>query len=125
MRLLLDTHVLLWWMAGDSSSISKKATKALAAGDALIVVSAVVIWEIAIKRGLGKLEAPGDLLDCLEEAGVETLPITARHADLVASLPLHHKDPFDRLLIAQSTVEHLTVVTADGSFRAYDIDVLW
>ena len=125
MTLLLDTHLVLWWMAGEASRISKKALAALGSEGIDPIVSAVTVWEAAIKRGLGKLEAPDDLLAQLEGAGVELLPITARHADLVASLPLHHRDPFDRLLVAQATVEGLALVTDDESIRRYDVEVIW
>jgi PIN domain nuclease of toxin-antitoxin system len=125
LTLLLDTHLVLWWMAGEASRISKRALAALGSEGIDPVVSAVTVWEAAIKRGLGKLEAPDDLLAQLEGAGVELLPITARHADLVASLPLHHRDPFDRLLVAQATVEGLALVTDDESIRRYDVEVIW
>jgi len=124
-RPLLDTHLVLWWMAGEASRISKKALAALGSEGTEPVVSAVTIWEAAIKRGLGKLDAPTDLLPQLERAGVEVLPITGRHADLVASLPLHHRDPFDRLLVAQATLEGLPLVTNDEWVRRYDIEVVW
>lgn len=90
-----------------------------------VMISAVVIWEVAIKRTLGKLVAPGDLLQRLERAGVDLLPITARHADRVGSLPIHHRDPFDRLLIAQAEVEGIPLVSADGAFSRYGIKVVW
>jgi PIN domain nuclease of toxin-antitoxin system len=122
---LLDTHVLLWWMSGGMERLSKAAQAAVTAPGAVIVVSAVTVWEIAIKRGLGKLDAPGDLIPQLERAGVGLLPITARHADYVASLPPHHRDPFDRLLVAQAKIERLAVVSADGPLSRYDIDVVW
>ncbi len=80
---------------------------------------------MAIKRGLGKLEGPDDLLPQLERAGVEVLPIAARHADLVGSLPLHHRDPFDRLLVAQAILEGLALVSDDTAMRRYDIEVVW
>jgi PIN domain nuclease of toxin-antitoxin system len=89
------------------------------------VISAVVVWEVAIKRQLGKLDAPSDLLERLEQAGVELLPITARHADHVRALPMHHRDPFDRLLIAQAAVEGLPLVTADAQMDAYGVEVIW
>lgn len=89
------------------------------------MISAVVIWEVAIKRHLGKLDAPSDLLEQLEQAGVELLPITARHADRVGTLPMHHRDPFDRLLVAQAAIEDLTLITADARISAYGIDVVW
>lgn len=125
MRLLLDTHLVLWWMAGEVSRISRKALAALGSEGHEPVVSAVSIWEAAIKRGLGKLEAPGDLLPQLEGAGVELLPITARHADLVAALPMHHRDPFDRLLVAQAKAEGLALVTDDERLRRYEVEVVW
>ena len=112
-------------MAGEPDRIGKRARAAITGGEDPLVISAVVIWEVAIKRRLGKLDAPDDLLFRLEGAGVELLPITARHADRVASLPLHHLDPFDRLLIAQAEVDHLTLVSADAAVRRYEIEVLW
>jgi PIN domain nuclease of toxin-antitoxin system len=99
--------------------------KAIAGDGSRIVISAVVIWEVAIKRRLGKLEAPDDLLDRLEQAGVDLLPITARHADRVGTLPLHHRDPFDRLLVAQAGIDGLALVTADEELRRYGIEVIW
>jgi PIN domain nuclease of toxin-antitoxin system len=125
LTLLLDTHLVLWWMAGEASRISEKALAALGSERVEPIVSAVTVWEAAIKRRLGKLDAPGDLLPQLEGAGVELLPITARHADLVASLPLYHRDPFDRLLVAQATIEGLALVSDDESLRRYDIEVVW
>jgi PIN domain nuclease of toxin-antitoxin system len=113
-------------MAGEQDRIGKKARRAIEGGADPIAISAVVIWEIAIKRRLGKLEAPTDLLDQLERANVDLLPITARHADRVATLPMHHQDPFDRLLIAQAVIDDLVLVSADAAMRRYDeIDVLW
>jgi PIN domain nuclease of toxin-antitoxin system len=112
-------------MAGEPDRIGKNAIDAMEAKGARIVISAVTVWEVAIKRRLGKLEAPSDLLQQLERARVELLPITARHADRVGTLPLHHGDPFDRLLIAQAEVEGLALVTADGWMSDYEIDVIW
>jgi PIN domain nuclease of toxin-antitoxin system len=125
LRLLLDTHLVLWWMAGEASRISKRALAALGSEGHEPVVSAVSIWEAAIKRGLGKLEAPGDLLAQLEGAGVELLPITAAHADLVAALPMHHRDPFDRLLVAQATIEGLALLSDDEQLGRYGVEVVW
>jgi len=125
LRLLLDTHLVLWWMNGEASRISEKALAALGSEGKAPVVSAVTIWEVAIKRGLGKLVAPDDLLPQLEGAAVELLPISARHTDLVASLPSHHRDPFDRLLVAQATLENIGLVTDDETLRRYDIEVVW
>lgn len=116
---------MLWWLAGEHERIGAKAREAIEAKGTRVVVSAVNVWEVAIKRRLGKLDAPADLLDQLEQARVDLLPINARHADCVSTLPMHHRDPFDRLLIAQATVESMTLATADAWIDAYEIDVLW
>lgn len=125
MKVLLDTHLVLWAMGGENSRISKKGLAALGSKEFEPIVSAVAFWEVAIKRALGKLDAPADLLPQIEGAGVELLPVTPRHADLVASLPLHHRDPFDRMLVAQAMSEGLPVVTDDEVLRRYDIEVIW
>jgi PIN domain nuclease of toxin-antitoxin system len=116
---------VLWWLAGEPDRIGKRAVKALRSGSNSVVVSAVVVWEVAIKRRLGKLEAPDDLLEQIERAGVELLPITARHADRVGTLPMHHRDPFDRLLIAQAETEGFGLASADAAFRRYGLEVVW
>jgi PIN domain nuclease of toxin-antitoxin system len=112
-------------MAGERNRIRDRATEALADDDAQIRISAVVVWEVAIKRRLGKLDAPADLLERLERAGVDLLPITARHGDRAGALPMHHRDPFDRLLIAQAAVDGLALVSADSEMGRYDVDVIW
>lgn len=117
--------MVLWWLAGEKARISKKARTAILDSDNRVVISAVVIWEVAIKRGLGKLDAPGDLLEQLERVGVDLLPITPRHADRVGTLPPHHRDPFDRLLIVQAETEKLALVSADGNLSRYGIEVVW
>lgn len=124
-KLLLDTHVVLWWLAGTTRKIGANARRSMLANEARVTVSAVTVWEIAIKRGLGKLEAPLDLVDRLERARVELLPVTVRHADAVAGLSDHHRDPFDRLLVAQATIEGMAVVTGDPHFAPYGVDVVW
>lgn len=112
-------------MADERDRVGKKAVTAIEAVGARIVVSAVTVWEVAIKRRLGKLDAPGDLLQRLERADVELLPINARHADRVGVLPMHHRDPFDRLLIAQAEVENFTLVTADTEMDDYEVEIVW
>jgi PIN domain nuclease of toxin-antitoxin system len=112
-------------MEGEVSKISERALAALGSEGMEPVVSAVTVWEVAIKRSLGKVKARAGMLNEIERAGVELLPVTARHADLVASLPLHHRDPFDRLLVAQATAENIPLVTDDKSLRRYDIEVIW
>lgn len=122
--MLIDTHVLLWLAAGDMRRISKKARDTLLA-ETEVVVSAASIWEISIKRKLGKLESPDNLLPIIEQAGLTRLPITLEHADLAGRLDDHHSDPFDRMLVAQSRIEQLPIVTRDKSFKRYDAEVIW
>jgi PIN domain nuclease of toxin-antitoxin system len=112
-------------MAGEADRIGPRAREAIGGGEEEILISAVVIWEVAIKRRLGKLDAPADLLVRLEQAGVSLLPITARHADRVGTLPMHHQDPFDRLLVAQADTDGLTLVSADAAMRLYEVELLW
>lgn len=113
-------------MGGEPNRISAKAKKAIDADEGQIVISAVVIWEVAIKRRLGKLDAPEDLLPRLEQTDIELLPISPRHADRVGTLPMHHQDPFDRLLVAQAELDGLTLVSGDAAMGHYDeVEVLW
>ncbi len=120
MNLLLDTHVLLWWL-DDDPSLSTRARAAIANGENLAFVSAATVWEICIKEALGKLEIPPDFREVLAAQPLLPLDITAEHAHAVAGLPDHHRDPFDRMLIAQARTERLTVVTHDARFREYGI----
>jgi PIN domain nuclease of toxin-antitoxin system len=124
MRLLLDTHVAIWAVA-ISHRIKPDVQKLLDESDNTIFVSAVSIWEIAIKRSLGKLTAPDDLPDRITDEGFPWLPVSAKHAWQVGELPLHHRDPFDRLLIAQAQIEGLAVVTGDRAFASYDVPTVW
>jgi PIN domain nuclease of toxin-antitoxin system len=117
--------VVLWWLGGELGRIGEGARRAIDGGDDRILVSAVVIWEVAIKCRLDKLDAPADLLERLERAAVDLLPITARHADRVGTLPMHHRDPFDRLLVAQADVDGFTLVTGDEEIGRYGVDILW
>lgn len=119
MRLLLDTHVVLWWLAGQR--LRPKALEAIAAADSDIWVSAASVWEMTIKSGLGKLAMPDDLSEQLARQGFEALPVSVQHALAVGSLPPHHADPFDRMLVAQAKVEDLTVVTRDPNIRRYPV----
>ncbi len=122
MNLFLDTHVLLWWL-DDSPHLSEAGRNAIAAVDNLIVVSAVVIWEIRIKQKLGKLEIAPNFYRVIKDQGFELLSITADHAYASGELPMHHRDPFDRMIIAQAKLEGLRVVTHDTVFKRYDIPV--
>ena len=123
MNLLLDTHVLLWWLDA-SPTLSEKAKSTIADGNNLVFVSSAVIWEIRIKQALGKLEIPSNFRKVLDRQPFEMLAISAEHAHAVGDLPAHHRDPFDRMLIAQATVERLTLVTRDTIIRNYKIPVI-
>ena len=122
MRLLLDTHAVLWWFA-DSPALSPAAKQAVASS-AEVWVSAASVWEIAIKRALGKLEAPDDVAGAMEDSGFRPLPIVVPHAVVAGALPRHHDDPFDRMLVAQAQVEGLTIVTSDRRIPQYGVAVL-
>lgn len=123
MRLLLDTQALVW-MVGTPSDLGPAASEVLAAIENAVVISVVSLWEVAIKRATGKLVLDADLLVEVRERGMDVLPIRAEHALAVADLPLHHRDPFDRMLIAQARHEGLTLVTADRRLEAYSVAVL-
>ncbi len=123
MRVLVDTHVLLW-MLQDPSHIADEAAEVLKAEDTAIVVSAISLWEIAIKRAAGKLAAPENLPDRLRGLGHEILGLTAQHAWRAGALPHHHRDPFDRALIGQALVEDLPLITHDQSLFAYEARII-
>jgi PIN domain nuclease of toxin-antitoxin system len=117
MRVLLDTHLLLWALA-HPSKLSAATRKKIVAAE--VFVSAASIWEVSIKSALGKLAAnPADVLAGIEPAGFRLLPITGEHAAKVAELPMLHKDPFDRMLVAQASVEPMLLLTNDENLRGY------
>lgn len=123
MRLLLDTHAFLWWRI-DEARLSPEVR--VVVGDADIVyVSLASAWEIAIKTSIGKLRLANPIEQELVASDFEPLPVGLRHVEHVASLPLHHRDPFDRMLVAQCQVERLTLVTADRRLQPYDVPFLW
>jgi PIN domain nuclease of toxin-antitoxin system len=122
-NVLIDTHILLWWLA-DDRALPDVARTVIADPATTVVVSAATVWEIAIKQAAGRLDAPDDLMPTLDDNDFDTLPMTASHAFDAARLPLHHTDPFDRMLIAQATAENLTLVTADRRFTHYDVPML-
>lgn len=124
MKLLLDTHAVLWWLSGEPR-FGAEASRHLADPTNQVFLSAVVVWEVAIKRSLGKLDAPADLRSVLLGAGALPLPIGLEHAERVEELPWHHRDPFDRLIVAQALVEGAAVVTHDDTFESYDVPVVW
>jgi PIN domain nuclease of toxin-antitoxin system len=118
MRLLLDAHVLLWWLA-DDPSLGEAARTLIADPENEILVSAATVWEIAIKRALGKLDAPADLVAALGRSGFVETPVTAADGERAGSLDPHHRDPFDRMLVAQAARLDGTVVTRDPVFERY------
>jgi len=122
MRILLDTHALLWWLE-DSPLLAARARSVIARASA-VYVSAATVWEISIKKAYGKLKAPADLEEQLKANRFEPLPITVAHALAAGSLPLHHHDPFDRMLIAQARAESLALATRDRLIRKYEIRIL-
>ena len=123
MRLLLDTSTLLWWL-DDDKKLGPAARAAIASPDNEVYVSAASAWEISVKRASGKLEAPFDVADALERSFFIELPIEVVHAMAAGELPPHHKDPFDRMLVAQARVEGLTLVAHDAGIARYDVELL-
>ena len=123
MKLLLDTHALIWWLSNDST-LSVEARDAISDPDNIVFVSAASAWEIAIKKSLGKLQAPDDLKVQIEAKKFTQLAINIDHALTAEKLPLYHQDPFDRILIAQAISENLIIVTRDKKFEAYKVKTI-
>ena len=127
MRLLLDTHVWLWMITGD-----ERLTDTLRANledpDSDVYLSAAAMWELAIKSAAGKLKYTGSpsvqIPIHIQRTGVYPLPVTVEHAIAAADLPMHHRDPFDRMMVAQAQIEELTLATADRRLAAYEVSVL-
>ncbi len=122
MKILLDTHVLLWALS-DDARLSRTHRETIAQG-AELFVSAATVWEIALKRALGKLQAPADIAQTIAAVGCRPLAITWRHAEEAGSLPPHHADPFDRLLVAQAMVEGMPLATENHQIAAYAVDMI-
>ena len=122
MRLLVDSHVALWWLDGNDA-LGPTCRSGLESADE-VFFSAVTPWELGIKRSLGKLSFPGGLVEVLQESGFAGLPISVDHAVRAADLPPHHRDPFDRMLVAQARAEALTLVTADRTLEPYEVPLL-
>ena len=122
MRLLLDTHVLLWWLQG--APLSEEAAEKIADTANEVLVSAATVWELSIKRQLGKVDMPPDLVDQCRAEGFGLLAIDPRHADRAGSLPLHHTDPFDRMLVAQAELDTLILITRDRALASYGVQLL-
>ena len=123
MRILLDTHILLWWLA-DDEDLPARAAATIADPGTEVAVSAASAWEISSKQAAGRLDAPEDLLDAVAVNDFGTIPITVDHALAAEALPPHHADPFDRMLIAQAQLEGFTLVSVDSRFFDYDVELL-
>jgi PIN domain nuclease of toxin-antitoxin system len=123
MRLLPDSHALIWWLE-DSRRLTASARDLLNDGNNPFIFSAAVAWEIRMKQVIGKLETV-ESYEIIEETDALLLPMTHAHAEAAAQLPLHHRDPFDRMLIAQAQIEDAVIVTADAAFAAYDVRTVW
>ncbi|MEM9830957.1 MAG: type II toxin-antitoxin system VapC family toxin [Bacteroidota bacterium] len=127
MNYLLDTNALLWAME-KSPALTKKAQEVIVDLNNSIYVSIVSLWEIAIKLSIGKLEltkSMDDLIEGIDIQGYTLLPISVDTVKIIENLPFHHRDPFDRLLIAQAKVDDLTIITSDDKFEGYDIKRYW
>ena len=122
-RILLDTHALIWWFDGDEK-LGLNAREQISNPDNDIYVSAATVWEMSIKQQMGKLVAPEDIESKVEHAGFSSLPISLFHGQQAGRLPFHHKDPFDRMLIAQAQAEGLQILTKDEQFRDYGIRLI-
>lgn len=127
MRYLIDTQILIW-LLGLSDKLPKNILKLLTNSKNEIFVSAVSVWEIAIKTSIGKLTFPFDIKDILheiEKLKINILEINCNHLIKVAELPFHHKDPFDRLIISQAKIENLPLISSDNNFKKYDVKLIW
>ncbi len=124
MKLLLDTHAALWFLGGDER-LGEAARRHLIDDANVVLLSAVVVWEVAIKRSLGRLVVPEEYLPLLLGAGVQPLAMSVEHAAAVEHLPPHHRDPFDRMLVAQAAIENAAVVSRDDALRPYDVTLIW
>ena len=122
-RLLLDTHTFLWWMS-DDPRLSQEARDQIATPESLVAISAAVAWEISIKSARGKLKPAEDLEAQVDEQGFTPLPIRIVHALRAGALPPLHRDPFDRMLVAQAQIEGMTIVTRDKNIPRYDVTTL-
>ena len=124
MLLIVDAHALLWALQDGDDRLSSPARNAIADATNDVVVSAATIWEIEVKRAAGRLDSPSDLLEIVDATRIDILPVTGADGSAAARLPMHHKDPFDRMVIAQAMRLDAVVVTRDRAFAAYDVHVL-
>jgi PIN domain nuclease of toxin-antitoxin system len=123
MRFLVDTHAMLWAF-GEPSALSPAARNAIADPSNLIIVSSASLWECAIKASIGKLDLPDDFFDSIPEAGYEVMPIRLSHLNVYRTLPMYHRDPFDRMLAAQAIAEGLVLISRDPEIARYEVEIL-
>ena len=123
MKLLLDTHAFLWWL-NDDPKLGVRARQTIEKPENFVVVSAAAAWEIAVKRANGKLDVPGNVAEWIKQSAFAELAIEVEHGIAAAELPKHHKDPFDRMMIAQAHLEGMTLVARDDEMDKYDVQVL-
>ena len=128
MKILLDTHTFLWWIT-DDQKLSGRAREIISDGSNELFLSAATGWEMAIKAQIGRLKLPGEpirfILEQMRINAIQSLPIQMNHALHVSTLPQHHRDPFDRLLIAQAQLEGLPVLSSDHQLANYQVEVIW
>lgn len=129
MTVLLDAHVLLWWASAGGARLSVRARELISDGSTVALVGAGSLYEIAVKARVGRLELPAEahvyLPDVMRRHAFGVLPVAEAHALRAGALPLIHRDPWDRLLVAQAQVEDVSIVTADPAIGQYDVDVIW
>ena len=123
MNVLLDTHILIWALE-NNPTLSENARNVITTGSNMVFVSSVSVWEISIKKSMGKLKVPDNLLEELLAHRFSLLDINAEHAQLAGELPLIHKDPFDRMLVAQAKIEKLTLISVDPHIAEYEVKIL-
>ena len=124
MKFLLDTHIFFWWCE-NNPVLGKKVIPLITNASHEIFVSTASLWELIIKEKIGKLRLPADILQTLERNKFKELSISLSHLATLRELPLHHRDPFDRLLIAQSKSEHIPILTRDKEFGLYHVEIIW
>ena len=123
MNLVIDTHTLLWWLM-DSPKLTNKTTKVISSNKNHVYVSSITIWEIGIKKSIGKLDAPDNIVEAVTDSGFITLPFNLEHADLAGKLKNHHKDPFDRAIVAQCQIENLSLLSCGSTLKQYEINLV-
>jgi len=123
LRILLDTHYLLWWL-GDTDDLGTQGRQLISAPENLIFVSVASLWELRIKEQIGKIDLPSSFSEVLRQQAFEILAVNVAHTEALQTLPLHHRDPFDRMLVAQAKVEGLTLLSRDRIIACYEVACL-